>query len=294
MSRTIVMTGATGFLGREVATRLIQQGDEVVALARDTEALPPTVRGITADLTQDFSLSLREIGRADAIVHLAQAGGWHHFPSNAGNIAAVALTATARLAEFAARAGARSFLFASSGGTYGPQPEPIPETAPFRPAAQLGFYLATKASGESLLDYFHDYFALQILRFFFIYGPGQAPAFLVPRLVSSVRSGIPIKVAAGRGTRMNPIFISDAAQAVVAALKQEKSLTANVAGPEPTTIREIAGLIGTMLGQQPIFEDQNVPPDDYIADISLMRELLGAPQVGIERGLATTIGFTEV
>lgn len=285
LARTIIMTGATGFLGKAVALRLVAAGDRVIGLARDPKLLPLGVIGIQTDLRDNLDPVLHRFDRADVILHLAQASGWHQFPNGAGDIAAVALAATARLAEFGTRVGAQSFLYASSGGIYGPSTAPLTEASPQKPSSQLGFYLSSKAAGETVLSYFKDQFAIQILRFFFIYGPGQTDEFLLPRLIRSVKSGTPVIVSGDRGTRLNPIFVTDAAEAVLRALGLEKSLTANIAGTEIVTIRQITEEIGRLLNVTPVFADNGKPPDDYVADITRMLDELGGPTTSIADGI---------
>jgi nucleoside-diphosphate-sugar epimerase len=133
-------------------------------------------------------------------------------------VAGVAIAATAHLAEAAVSAGAKTFVYASSGGIYGPSERPIRESDPIRPAAELGFYLAAKAAAEQLLGYFSPHLTVHILRPFFVYGPGQGETFLLPRLIRSVRTGTPIRVDGGRGTILNPVYCEDAAAIFAATL----------------------------------------------------------------------------
>ena len=85
-ARHIILTGASGFLGAHVLRLLLAEGATVTALVRDARRFPegPGLRVVAADLETDFSTSLTGIGSADAVVHLAQSGGWNAFPVNAG------------------------------------------------------------------------------------------------------------------------------------------------------------------------------------------------------------------
>lgn len=283
----IVVTGAGGLVGRSVVRQLLADGHEVVAVVR------PGSRGVLADSTTAFELDLATctqadlsaLGHFDGVIHLAQAPGWHNFPAGSGDIAAVALASTARLAEAAVTVGAKWFVLASSGGIYGPSEWPIAENAEQRGGHSLGFYLSAKAAAERLLGFFSPHLGVTILRPFFIYGPGQADSFLMPRLVASVREGRPITLDGGRGPRMNPIWHDDAATAFVAAGKLAVNDVINLAGPETMTLREIAQEIGSILGVVPTFRETSEEPSDYVADIGRQKTYFGVPPTDMRSGL---------
>lgn len=289
--RHVVVTGAGGLIGRSVVRQLIQRGDRVTAILRSGSASTTAdIRGsLRIDLTTDPRTVVAGIGPFDAVIHLAQAPGWHHFPDQAGAISAVTVTAPAYLAEAAIRCGARCFVLASSGGIYGPSPEPVQESASFKPPAELGFYLTAKIASEKMMRSFMPHLAVHILRPFFVYGPGQKPPFLVPRLLQAVLSGSPIRVDQGRGSRLNPVYVEDAAAAFVAALDFPDPVTINVAGTEVVTVKGIAETLGRLVGREPILEDTGTTPNDYIADITTMTALVQRRQRTMAAGLASLV-----
>lgn len=292
----IVVTGAGGLVGRSVVRQLLADGHEVVAVVR------PGSRGLLADSMTAFELDLATctqadlsaLGHFDGVIHLAQAPGWHNFPAGAGDIAAVALASTARLAEAAVTAGAKWFVLASSGGIYGSSTRPITEDAAQRGGNTLGFYLAAKASAERLLGFFSPHLRVIILRPFFVYGPGQSDTFLIPRLVASVRAGRPIILDGGRGPKLNPVWHEDAARAFVGAGKLPQAEILNLAGPETLTLREIAMEIGSALGCVPVFRETKADPADYMADTQRLATCLGLPPTGMRAGIAQLLGGQNI
>lgn len=290
--RRIVVTGAAGLVGRSVVQQLVRRGDDVLAVLRpnvSANALPAGVSAVEIDLGEKPEQALAALGRFDALIHLAQAPGWHGFPKQAGAIARINVAASAALAEAAIAAGARCMVMASSGGIYGPSPTPIREESPIKPGDELGFYLAAKAAAESLLGYFRPHLLVHVLRPFFVYGPGQAPSFLLPRLVNSVRSGTAVRVDGGTGPAINPIWVEDAAAAFIAALGCDTAVTANIAGPDVVTVREIATLVAARLGVTANFDETARAPDNYVADTSVMAHKLGAATTSFETGLSALI-----
>lgn len=288
MGRRVLVTGANGLLGRACVARLVARGDRVTGVVRSGDA-PVGADTLRLDLAGDLSPALSAISAPDAIVHLAQEPGWRAFPANSGRIAQVAVGAAAQLLEYAAGAGVRRFVYASSGGVYGPAAGPLREDAPLSPAGEVGFYLAAKAAGDALVRAFVPApFTTAVLRYFFIYGPGQRTEFLLPRLIGAVRTGAPIRVAQGMGPRLNPVFVDDAADATLAALDQPTPAVLNVAGPETLPLRRMVEIMGELTGLAPVLEETPEAPQDFVADTSAIAALW-MPRVGMEAGLRKMI-----
>jgi nucleoside-diphosphate-sugar epimerase len=125
-----------------------------------------------------------------------------------------------------------------------------------------------------------------VLRFFFIYGPGQRRTMLMPRLVDNVRRERPIVLQGEHGIRLNPVFADDAAAAVEAAAGLNHSETINVAGPQVLSLREIATRIGEAVGREPCFQAQpGADAKHLIGNTDKMVRLLGAPRIGLVEGI---------
>lgn len=291
----VLLTGAAGFLGSRLLHLLQGRGATVTALVRPGAPLAgdTNVRTLEVDLSGDFSSDLKQVGRVDAIIHLAQAGGWKDFPRQTGAIAAVSIAAAARLAEYGAGHGARQFILASSGGIYGPSAQALTEDAPIRPTNELGFYLQAKASAETLLQCFEPHLVVSRLRYFFIYGPGQSEDFLIARISRSIVRGEAIRLAETRGPRLNPIYVDDAARATMAALELKESCAINVAGPEIASLREIAELIGSTSSHRVAIELVDKQPEHYVGAIDRMVQLLGPPTIGLKDGMSRTCDFEK-
>lgn len=282
MSR-ILLTGATGLIGHHLTTRL-SSGHEVWAVHhRASDQIDPKVHPVRWDLTGAPPAGLLP-DRLDAVVHLAQSPYFRDFPDRAQHVFDVNVGSTQRLLDHAVRAGARHFVFASSGGVYAPGPAVLREGDPVLTGEALSFYPASKLAGELLVQSYARQFNLVILRFFFVYGPGQRPDMLIPRLVRSIASGEPITLAGAEGLHLNPTYVTDASAAVEQALTLTGSHVINVGGPQVLSLREVAEVIGSHIGRRPVFTSRESAAHDLIADITPMIELLGKPQVRFQDG----------
>jgi UDP-glucose 4-epimerase len=268
----VLVTGATGFLGRHVLPVLAERHN-VVAMARRPVADFETV---VADLTDEFELP----AGLDAVVHLAQSRRYREWPEGAGDMYAVNVHATFRLL---ARAGTGRFVYASTGGVYAPSPAPLREDDPVAPS---GFYPRSKLAAEVLVGGYADRLAAVILRPFFIYGAGQE-GMLVPTLAGRVLAGEEVMVQGNPGIAISPIHVADAARAVAAAVELGRPAVINVAGVESITLTELVTLLGELAGRTPQIRHTEGEAPDLVADIDRMRTLLGVtPVVSLREGLA--------
>jgi nucleoside-diphosphate-sugar epimerase len=243
---------------------LQQEGADVVPAGRDL-----------LDLARPLDRT-RLPEKIDAVVYLAQSSRFREFPETAEDVFQVNTAQVLSLLDYARRAGATNFVYASTGGVYAPSTEPLTETSPL--AEPMGFYPASKRAAEVLAEAFAPYMHVALLRYFFIYGAGQKREMLIPRLVDSVREGRLVALQGEDGLRINPVHASDAARATAAALRLEESATVNIAGPETLSLRQMCGIIGEETGRSPSFDVQPAAAAPRMtADTMRMQTLLTAP-----------------
>jgi nucleoside-diphosphate-sugar epimerase len=178
-SERVLITGGAGFTGRPLAERLRQDGHDVFPIGH--RAGDPCAASV--DLC-DFDATTRELTqiRPSAIVHLAGIASPTH--SKVGEMYANNVVGTANL--FAALATAKIeptvVIVASSAQVYAvPDPDlPITEDCPLGPKTH---YAVSKHATEEIAAIYSRQFPIIIARPFNYTGPGQAPSFLVPKIV---------------------------------------------------------------------------------------------------------------
>jgi nucleoside-diphosphate-sugar epimerase len=216
--------------------------------------------------------------KVDAVIHLVQSEYFREFPDRAVDVFQTNTVSTIRMLDYARRAGATTFVLASSGGVYGYGDREFSEDVKVVPRGDLGFYLGSKLCSEIVSDCYASYMNIVALRFFFVYGPGQRKSMLVPRLVNSVTEGKPITLHGHDGIRINPTYVIDVVEAIAESLTLGESHKINVGGPEILSIRQIGETIGRVVGKEPMFDMQSSHrPQSIIGDIKKMARLLHRP-----------------
>jgi len=281
----IILTGASGFIGRRLSSMLLERGHELICLLRSGAPCP---RGATT-VAVDFRRleELNDLPVSDAVIHLAQSRRYCDFPNSADDIFVVNAASTARLLHLATRNGTKGFVLASTGSVYSGGDARWTEDAILRPT---GLYGASKAAAEVLLPAYRSFFHACALRLFTPYGPGQDDR-LIPTLIARVRARRAVSLDGNAGgLRLSVTYVDDVASTFVAAAEQVWQGTYNVASPTPTCIAEVAGAIGSRLGIAPTFERTGKPePPPLIADVS---RLFGVHDVARFAPLATGIDRT--
>jgi UDP-glucose 4-epimerase len=202
----VVITGASGFIGRECVARLAAAGHRVRGLVRRLDAQTAARAEFYAagDLVAADDGALRNaLAGATALVHLA---GHAHRPVAGTDEAAAALrqvnvTASERLARVAAEVGVTHFVFASSVKVNGEMSLPDRPLRESDPPDPLDEYAASKWAAERALAGVAEDTGLRVtsLRLPLTYGPRAKANFAA--LVRAVRRGIPLPLAAIRNRR---------------------------------------------------------------------------------------------
>ncbi len=289
--KTCVVTGTTGLIGSALVPELTREC-EVTGVSRETPdwaGAAGKYHHLNLDLSGEWDAHALP-SRTDAVIHLAQSDYYREFPNRAEDVFYVNTLSTLKLLDYAKRAGARTFVLASSGGLDTYQGQSF-SSGEWKPAQEnLNFYLGTKLCSEVLAESYSGIFNVVLLRLFFVYGPHQKPDRLIPRLVHSVNEEKAIRLQGNEGIAINPIYVSDAVKAICKALDLQTSSAVNVAGPEVLTLRAIGEIIGNTLNKKPRFEIAEPGKGPSLGgDIRKMSTLLGPPRITFKQGIERCI-----
>jgi len=305
-SRTIALTGATGFIGRAILPRLTDAGLNVRALAHRPEAVPPgsPAEWQVGDIRDEIVWDRLLLG-VDVVIHCASAG--------ISNLRAVDenvqtnLPAFTGLMQGAKRHGVRRVVLAGSSFEYGRTGDAVGgralcETDALDPTS---VHAATKAAIALLAGPLSDELQVEtvLLRPFHVYGPGEPAGRLIPCVIAAAVGGGPVRTTDGRQVR-DLIHLDDVAAAFVAAataprLRTDESYLSvfNVATGVPTPLADVIHHIGSLCRVTGDRLQMGAVPHRaremwrLVADVSRARTVLGwTPRVAWRDGLADLVG----
>jgi nucleoside-diphosphate-sugar epimerase len=294
--KRVLVTGATGALGRHVLPLLTERGWHVSAVHnRRTRPDQPDVEWLKGDLLDaGHAQRLVAEAKADALLHLAwymAPGQWPSAPQNFDWV-----KATLGLAEEFLRRGGNRLVSAGScmeyDWNYGVCSE---DRTPLRSSTTYGTCKhVTQLLLERLVTDPKTSYAWG--RVFFLYGPYEDERRLVPTVIRALLAGQPAKTSHGRQIR-DYLHVSDVAKAFVALLESDLTGPINIGSGEPVPLRDLVMKIGSLVGRPDLISLGAVPPAStdvpvVIADVSKLRSQLSwTPTWNLESGLRQTIDW---
>lgn len=323
-----LITGGCGFLGTALVRALVEEGEHAVRVVDDLSVgtredlaaacsffetvptgvghmlgAPGPVELIVGDVV-DEDLALRAARGADVIVHLAANTGVEPSVRHPRRDCRINVTGTLNYLEAARHAGARRFVFASSGAALGEVNPPLHEGLAPRPASPYG---TSKLAGEGYCSAYFRSFGVETvaLRFGNVYGPlsGHKNS-AVARFIRRAMSGEVLEVY-GDGTQTRDfIYVGDLVRAVRLAVIAPgvAGETFQIATNTETTVQELIEKLLPALSDAGIDEveiRQAAPRTGDVrrnySDTSKARRVLGwQAEVGLDEGLRRTVAwFTE-
>jgi nucleoside-diphosphate-sugar epimerase len=296
--KRILVTGATGFIGRHVLKALDERGFEVHIVSRllaDLSAKVPTHR---IDLLSPSSPSaLIRAVRPTHLLHLAWQGKASGALYDAPENYRWARASIALFHAFLLRGGRRA-VFAGSCAEYDWAHEILHETK--TPSnARTDYGRAKNAAREGIQKMASDAgVSTAWARIFFTFGPHEPLGRLVSDVASSLAAGEVVETTAGYQKR-DYLYVADVAAALVALTESDLTGIINIASGESVTIRHIVELLGNLSGRSDLLAigARNSPreePNRLVADVTRLRNELGfLPHYRLAEGLETTFTWWQ-
>jgi len=309
-SKTILVTGAAGFIGSHVTEFLLERGDRVVGFDNFNDYYDPSRKQSNVDEIRarhpgsDFVVvrgDLRDRGAIerlfteyvfDGIAHLAAMAGVRASVEDPHLYLDVNTGGTLSLLEAARHHGKPQFVFASTSSVYGATTRVpfVEDDAADRPLAP---YPASKRAAELLGYTYHHLHALDFtaLRFFTVYGPRGRPDMMAYKLLDAIHDGVDVPLYNGGNMHRDWTFVDDIARGIVAALDRPLGFeTVNLGRGEPVLLSDFVHRIESLAGRPAPTRSEPMLAADVkytYADITKARRLLDYdPRVSIDEGTA--------
>lgn len=287
--QTVLVTGASGFIGEHLCARLHSTGAEVHGTSRSEQPDSNTLRwwqGDGANLA-DMQRILAAV-KPDVIFHLAS------YASGDRSLEAVmptlhgTLISTVNLLTLVAQMGCRRLVLIGS----------LEEPELGNPIASSP-YAAAKWSSSVYAQMFHQLYQVPVVvtRPFMVYGPAQNVSKLIPYVIRSLLQGEAPKLSSGQ-RQVDWIYVSDLIDGLIAVTQtvgiegETFEFGSSTLTPISTTVDYLNQLIDPSI--KPLFGALSDRPMEQvrIADITSASDRLGwHPQTSLEDGLAQTVAW---
>jgi UDP-glucuronate 4-epimerase len=316
LSKTVLVTGAAGFIGSHVAQRLLERGDAVVGLDNLNDYYDPArkqanleeIRAAIPDQSKFIFVKgdLRDkelIGQLfsdhafDAVSHLAAMAGVRASIDDPQLYYDVNLTGTLNLLEGCVghigqkRETAPNFVFATTSSAYGnTQQIPFVETDPCN--EPMAPYASSKRGAELLGHTYHYLYKLNFtaLRFFNVYGPRGRPDMMAYKLLDSIYNGTQVPLYNNGNMHRDWTYVQDITSGVVSALDRPLGFEViNIGRGKPILLSDFVTMMEKLAGKKANLVAAAMPDADMLytyADISKAEKLLDYdPQTHVEEGV---------
>jgi dTDP-glucose 4,6-dehydratase len=304
--KTILITGAAGFLGSHLCDRFINDGYHVIGMDN-------LITGSLKNIEHLFKLEHFEFyhhdvskfihvpGELDYILHFASPASpidYLKIPIQTLKVGSLGIHNCLGLAK---AKGAR-LLIASTSEVYGdPNVHPQPEEywGNVNPVGPRGVYDEAKRFQEAITMAYHTFHGLEtrIVRIFNTYGPRMRlnDGRVLPAFIGQALRGEGLTIFGDGSQTRSFCYVDDLVEGIVRLLNSDYSLPVNIGNPDEITIsqfaKEIIKLTGTK--QKVVYKDLPVDdPKQRRPDIAKAKEILGwEPKINREEGLKKTYAY---
>jgi len=301
-----LVTGGAGFIGSNLADRLLADGFEVRVLDNLStgfaDNVPADAELVEGDIRDEAAVRAAVAG-VDVVFHQAAHRAVLQSVQNPLSTDLANTHGTLLVLKAAQDAGVRRVVAASSSSVYGGADQlPTPESAPLVPRSP---YAVSKLAGEHYCRVWAELFGLETvaLRYFNVYGPRQRPdsayAAVIPLFTRALRTGARPTVHGDGGQSRSFAFIDDVVAANLAAASAPAAACSgrayNIGGNRRSTLLELLDELGAIVGID-VDPEHTAPRAGDIrhsfADIgAAARDLGWEPKVGLSEGLRRTVDW---
>jgi UDP-glucuronate 4-epimerase len=319
--RTILITGAAGFIGFHVARRLLAEGRHVLGLDNLNNYYDPALKGARLDVLLEHPqfgfvkmdlADRRSIGelfakhRFPTVIHLAAQAGVRYSIDHPHAYADANLEGFLNVLEGCRRHDCRHLVYASSSSVYGANTK-LPFSVNDMTDRPISLYAATKKANELMAHSYSHLYRLPTtgLRFFTVYGPWGRPDMAIFLFARSIVAAKPIRLFNHGKMRRDFTHIEDVTRVIQRLIDHvprgdgEAGIAPvriyNVGNHRPEQLMHVVELLEHELGRTAIKEMLPMQPGDVMetfADVGdLMRDVGFKPQTSIENGIRDFVAW---
>jgi UDP-glucuronate 4-epimerase len=299
--KTILVTGAAGFIGFHVSRKLLERGDKVIGIDNLNNYYDVNLKLMRLDVLkkypefvfykEDLAEGISPKAKIDKICHLAAQAGVRYSLEKPLEYERSNILGTLNVFEFARQNGIKDVVYASSSSVYGNCKE-----KPFREDLKLdepiSLYAATKKANELMAYSYHHLYGLNMtgLRFFTVYGPYGRPDMACFKFADKIINGETIDIYNQGDMKRDFTYVEDIVDGVVSAIDHPFPYEIfNLARSETVNLMEFIKILEEKLGETAKKNFMPLQAGDVYetsGDITKARRMLGYnPKTSIAEGV---------
>ncbi len=290
--RPVLVTGASGFIGREVLGPLVAAGHDVHAVSRSEQPARDGVTWHAADLIESAQV-VREV-RPEILVHLAWYAEPGNFWTSTENLRWVEAS-LALLRTFVDADGRRAVIAGTCAEYDWSQADGAlrEDSTLLRPSTLYG---AAKKGLHEVAEAFSAQAGLELAwgRIFFLYGSDEPRGRLFASVARALLAGEPARTTAGEQVR-DFLHVSDVGAAFASLAISEVTGAVNVGSGDGVALRDLVAEIGLAAGRPELLNVGALPPREgepprLVADTRRLHDEVGfAPSLSLQEGIAVSV-----
>ena len=328
--RKILVTGAAGFIGSAVVTRLLDRGDEVVGLDNHNDYYDPAIKEarleklasrdsyahVRADLADQLAVdNVFECHKPWGVVNLAAQAGVRYSMENPRAYIDSNLVGFGNILESCRSYEVKHLVYASSSSVYGAN-ESMPFSIHDNVDHPLSLYAATKKSNELMAHAYSNLYGIPTtgLRFFTVYGPWGRPDMALFKFTKAILDGDKIQVFNYGKQRRDVTYSDDIVEGIIRVLDRPAPPNVDWSGANPdsgssfapwrvynignnnpvellTFIKAIEKAVGKSAVMELLPLQPGDVPDTYADVDSLVDEFNYKPETSIEDGIGKFVSW---
>ena len=326
----VLITGAAGFIGSDLALRLLERGDEVIGIDNLNDYYDPGLKearlartrahpaftDVRIDIEDRAGMAeLFEQHKPDGVVNLAAQAGVRYSLENPNAYIDTNVVGFMNILEGCRHNDVKHLVYASSSSVYGSNTK-MPFSVHDNVDHPVSIYAATKKANELMAHTYSHLYRLPTtgLRFFTVYGPWGRPDMALFKFTQKILAGEPIDVFNYGKHRRDFTYIDDIVEGVIRTLDHipepnpdwsgdhpdSASSTApyalyNIGNNEPVELMHYIEVLEDCLGKKA--EKNLLPlqpgdvPDTYADVEDLVKDVDYKPDMSVEQGVANFVAW---
>ena len=326
----VLITGAAGFIGSDLALRLLERGDEVIGIDNLNDYYDPGLKEARLARTREHPAftdvridiedrpgmaELFEQHKPDGVVNLAAQAGVRYSLENPNAYIDTNVVGFMNILEGCRHNDVKHLVYASSSSVYGSNTK-MPFSVHDNVDHPVSIYAATKKANELMAHTYSHLYRIPTtgLRFFTVYGPWGRPDMALFKFTQKILAGEPIDVFNYGKHRRDFTYIDDIVEGVIRTLDHipepnpdwsgdhpdSASSTApyalyNIGNNEPVELMHYIEVLEDCLGKKA--EKNLLPlqpgdvPDTYADVEDLVKDVDYKPDMSVEQGVANFVAW---